>query len=489
MRNIFLIFTLAATFFLTGCATMKTPAKPGDVWTPPKWEKASKKPDTYWKEIRERKSMPGPIGLGEIVEGALANNPSTSKAIAAARAAQAKVKQSESTWYPQVTLETDLTRSRRTDQYDVNELNQLYATPQGSLTMLLFDFGGRASRVREAMNNLVAANFTSNQTVLDVILTAQKAYYSYYSAMALLDASEDDVNDSKTTYYAADQKCRAGIVTMLDVLQSKSTYENALYTREQRRGDLKTAQGTLAQAMGLSADTEMRIEIPEARTPPDVTKQNIKEVINYALEKRPDIAAQRANVNAKAAALAAANSDLFPTLNLGGSVNSNYYDYYGVQKTEPDLDKYNSAFTGFVNVKWNIFDGFYNYSKRNEAKALLKAQEETLLKAEIDASSDVWNKFYAYKTAVSKLTSSEALFESSKKSYELAKDSYDAGLKNIIDLLRSQSDLSTARSKLISSRVDVFTSLADLAHSVGLMSTAVEDHSTSKKGQAENARP
>jgi outer membrane protein TolC len=489
MRKISVIFALVAAFFLSGCATMKTPSKPGDVWTPPKWEKASKKPDTYWKEIRERKSIPGPVGLGEIVEAALENNPSTSKAIATARAAQAKVKQSESTWYPQVTVEADVTRYRRTDEYDVNEMNQLYATPQGSLTMLLFDFGGRAARVKEAMNNLVAANFSYNQTVLDVILTAQKAYYSYYSAMAQLDASEDDVNDSKTTYYAADQKYRAGIVTMLDVLQSKSTFENALYTREQRRGDLKTAQGTLAQSMGLSADTSMRIEIPGARTPPDVTKQNIKQVIDYALEKRPDIASQRASVNAKASALAAANSDLFPTLNLGGSLDSNYYDYYGVQQNEAALDKYNSAFTGFVNVKWNIFDGFYNYSKRNEAKALLKAQEETLLKAEIDASSDVWNRFYSYKTSVSKLTSSEALFKSSKKSYELAKESYDAGLKNIIDLLRSQSDLSAARSKLISSRVDVFTSLADLAHAVGLMSTSVEENSTPKNDQAESTRP
>lgn len=489
MKKPSVVFALVTAMLLPGCATMKTPEKPGDVWTPPKWEKASKKPDTYWKEIRERKFMAESVGLGEIIESALSNNPSTSKAIADAKAAQARVKQSESKWYPKVDLQTQVTRYRRTDEWDVNEQNRLYATPEGSLTFLLFDFGGRASRVREAMNNLVAANFSYNQTVLDVILSAQKAYLSYFSAMAQLDAAEDDVNDAKTTYYAADQKFRAGIVTMLDVLQAKSTYDNALYTREQRRGDLKTAQGNIAKAMGLPADTEIRIEMPKPKTPPDITKENISKVIEYAIGKRPDIASQRAGVAAKAAALSAANSDLWPTLNLGGSIDNNYFDYSGIEKSRTSLDGYNSEYTGYVNVTWNVFDGFYNYSKRNEAKALYKAEQEKLLKAEIDASADVWNKFYAYKTSVSKLSASEALFESSKKSYELANESYDAGLKSIIDLLKSQSDLSTARGKLISSRVDVFTSLADLAHAVGLMTTGVEDESQPQAITASANRP
>lgn len=469
----------AAALFLTGCmATIKTPTKPGDVWTPPKWEKATKQPDTCWKELRERRSSSTELlGLNEIVNDALANNPSTKQAIEQAKAAQAKMKQAESAWYPQVTVGAKVNRDRRIAQYDINEINNMYGGPEADLTFLLFDFGGRAARAKQALHNLVAVNFSYNQTVLDVILAAQKGYYNYYSAMAQIDASLDDLTDSKTTYSAADQKYKAGIVTMLDVLQAKSNYETSLYTLEGLRGNLKTAKAALAKAMGLPADAKLAIELPTHKKQPDVTKQDVTKVINYGLEKRPDIAAERANVRAKASALAAANSDLWPTLNLGASADADYFDHYGAQKNMINLDGYQYDATGYMSVNWNIFDGFNNYSKRNEAKALLKAEEEKLRKAEIDASADVWDKFYAYRTAVSKLAASEALFESSKKSYELASEGYYAGLKNILDLLQSQSSLSSARSKLIASRVDVYISLADLAHAVGIMSTPVEERS------------
>lgn len=476
---------VCAAFFLSGCiTTMKTPSKPGDVWTPPTWEKATKQPDVCWKELRERRSSSvGALGLGEIVEDALANNPSTKQAIEQARAAQARVKEAESAWYPKITVNAQVNSDRRIAQNDINELNNMYGGPEADLTFLLFDFGGRAARAKQALHNLVATNFSYNQTVLDVILSAQKGYYNYYSAMAQLDASMDDLTDSKTTYYAADQRFKAGIVTMLDVLQAKSNYETALFTLEGLRGNLKIAQGDLAKSMGLPADTKLNIQFPTPRTQPDVTKKEVTRVINYALEKRPDIASERATVRAKASALAAANSDLWPTLNLGGTTDANYFDYYGAQKNRVNLDGYQYDLTGYMSVNWNIFDGFNNYSKRNEAKALLKAEEEKLRKAEIEASTDVWDKFYAYKTAVSKLAASEALFVSAKKSYELATDGYKAGLKNILDLLQSQNSLSSARSKVISSRVEVYTSLADLAHSVGLMSTLVEEKSVPVSSQ------
>ncbi len=485
MKKTYFTLIILLSFAVQGCiTTMKTPSKPGDIWAPPKWEKTSREPDTYWSDVRARKVQgSGALELSQIIDASLANNPSTRLAIEQARAAQARVKEAESPWYPQVNVQSSVDREHKIAEWDVNEVNRMYSDSQVSLTFLLFDFGGRAARAKEALHNLVAANFSYNQTVLDVILQAQTSYYNYYSAMAQLDASEDDVSDAHTTYYAAYQKFQSGIVTKLDVLQAKSTYENAIYTREGKRRDLKTTKGDLAKAMGLPPDVDIKIAMPGSKAAPDVTKEDVSKVIDYGLAKRPDIASQRALLRAKEAALAAANSDLFPTIELGGAGDATYTDYYGIDKNQPLLDGYDYDYTGYISLSWDVFDGFNKYSKRNEAKAVFMAEQEKLLKAEIDASADVWGKFYTYRTALSQLVSSEALYESSKGSYSLAKEGYDAGLKSILDLLQSQSQLSSARSKLISSRVFVFTSLANLAHSVGIVSTVVEEKSSPRPGQ------
>ena len=139
------------------------------------------------------------------------------------------------------------------------------------------------------------------------------------------------------------------------------------------------------------------------------------------------------------------------------------YDYFGANK-DSTVD---NAYTGYLSVEWDIFDGFNNLAVRRQAQAEADAERESLMQAELEASAEVWTKYYNFKTAVKKREFSEASYASATESYELALEGYKAGLKNILDLLEAQRSLSAARNRLVESEHDLFVSLAELVHATG----------------------
>ncbi|MDD5236856.1 MAG: TolC family protein, partial [Candidatus Omnitrophica bacterium] len=273
--------------------------------------------------------------------------------------------------------------------------------------------------------------------------------------------------NAKTDFDAAQQRFDAGLATKLDVLEAKSNYDDTLYSLESAKGDVKTAQATLAQAIGFAADTKFRIMHPAKNLPTQISEKDVTLLIEESIEKRQDIAALRADLKTKNALVRAATSDLLPTLNLGASGQKSKYKQYDSTSGITQVDH---TYSAFASVNWNIFDGFYNLNKRRQAKAESDMAFDALIQAEVALSADVWTKYYNFYTAVQKLKFSETFFKTASASYELARESYVSGLKSILDLLQSQTKLKDARSRLIQSKEDVFIALAELAHATGSLS-------------------
>lgn len=470
--KIFIITVFLSALLLSGCSTLNTTGVPTKEWQPPSWEKTTRSADKVWKSIRDQESAPEEaFTLVDCIDTAFTNSPSTREAWSNAKAAWARIKQAESKWYPQATGSAQTQFQKRVTNNSIGNANQADYIIKGDVQMLLLDFGGRASRVTEAKQALIAANFEYNQSIQDLLRDVEIAYYDYYSSQADLEAARANVDDAKMSLDSAEQKLASGLGVKLDVLQARSDYDKSLYSLEDARAGERTARANLARVMGLPADYAFQIALPEEKLPTEISKENISTLIETALEKRPDIAAMRANFRSKQAALGAANSDLWPTLNLGGTADAGEHRYFGSEKNDMLFNsKRGYGYTGYISVNWDIFDGFYLYSKRNEAKAVRDAEREKLRQAELEASADVWTNFYTYNTQVMKLKFSKAAFDSAEEAYSLALEGYNAGLKDILDLLSAQNQLAGSRSAVIDARRDLFAAIVELAHSMGEIS-------------------
>ena len=465
-----LFFLLFISFVLfSGCRTVQAPVTPFEEWTPRATIDTSN--DT-WLSIREQKiDSSEPLSLADVIVIALENNPGTRQAWFMAQAAEAGVKQAKSPYFPQVAVsgkavftKSELTKLlQTTDGYRMVET--LTYMPSVDISLLLFDFGGRKATFKEAAELLIAANFEFNQSLLDLLLSVESAFYQLQSAHATLAAAEADLETALTTRDASQKKLDSGLGTKLDVLQAQSNLDQARYSLEETKGILKTAHAQLAAVLGLPADSEFSIIEVSKEVPAGITTHDISLLIDLALEQRPDIAALQANYRSKQAAVDSAKASLWPSIALGASANGSWYHYY-----EPDLDNdHENEYLGYIGVSWDIFDGFYNANKKRQAQAVASAAKAQLIQAQIAASADVWTKFYNYETAIKKLTFSEAYYSSAQEAYDLAIESYNSGLQNIIDVLQAQSNLSSARSNHIQSITDVFIAVAQLAHATGTL--------------------
>lgn len=449
--------------FMAGCASVRAPSSPDKPWTP-KGKNSFK--ESSWNNIRSKaldKTKPYP--LAELIDIALTNNPQTRDAWEQARIAEARKKQSESAYFPEIDVSGGLTRQKTNSDYGTPySIDYLNSWPNMQFTYLLLDFGGRCSSVKQSMEQLVAANYNFNQTLQDVVLNVEVAYYGFYSSKSSLKAAESDVVSSKASYDAAQDRYDSGVATKLAMLQARAVYEQSLFSLEDAKGNVMTSKAGLASALGYPADTEFDIYFSTSDFPRGGTLEDVSFIINDAMNKRPDIAALRASIRAQESAVRAARSNLYPTLNLSATYQQDNYKYYSYPI--PDLNSDN-ALTALMSLNWNLFNGFNMVNKLKEQNAALELQKIKLQEAEINASVDVWTKYYDFNTALKKLDAAATYLNTVQNSYDLAFESYKAGLQNIIDLIDAESKLFNAKSLLITSQRDALVALAQLAHATG----------------------
>jgi len=471
---------------LGGCKTVEAPRTHHEEWIVPKWEEAAVQPDKKWQQVRKDPyDTAKPLTPAQLIDIALANNPDTQKIWEEARAAEARMRQAKGAYAPQINANTPMARQRVGSTNEAYNDDYLQFGPQLQASYLLLDLGGRDGTVEAATQTLLAANFQFNRALQDLIFNVADGYYSLYSAHALVEAAEADVRDTKTSFDAASAKLEAGLVTRLDVLQAQSQYQTSLFNLDAAEQTVKNAHANLAKVLCWPADKAFEIVTPRLNVEDDISKENISVLIDEALKTRPDISAARANVKAKEASVKVANSNLWPSLNLGSSYAAKVNKYYFAEAVE----NYGNDHTvnGFISVNWAVFDGLANVNRKRAAQAELESAKAALLSAQVNASAEVWTKYYAYKTSVSKLKDSEALLQTATESHALAVEGYGAGLKSILDVLQAQSSLSSARSKVVQSRRDVFVSLADLARAIGWLTTKEAKRVVNARSQGDEA--
>ncbi len=412
--------------------------------------------------------MEGPIGLLEVVERALCNNPQTRQAWANAKAQAAQVGIEESAYLPSINAAYSINKGSASTQvmnlpqlsYDVRTTTRDSST---NLTWTLFDFGLRAATLENARQLLSAANATQNATLQKVFLSAAQAYYDLLSAQAALDASKEAERAARESFMAADAKYKAGAGTLADKLQAQTNYAQVISNRVKADGDLKNAQGTLAVAMGLKANTLFLLSLDGMNSPlPDTAfVQSVDALIEEATRRHPNLIAVRAQLKAAQASVDAAKAEGLPSIALTGALDRN--DQLG--QYPRDTFTHNRSIG--VQVKIPLFDGFGRSYRIQAAQAQVESRAADVANTEQQVSLDVWKSYQALQTETENLKATDELLQSADQSFKVAQGRYKAGVGNILELLNAQSALASAKQQRIQALSNWRTARLSLAASLG----------------------
>jgi TolC family type I secretion outer membrane protein len=401
------------------------------------------------------------------IDIALQNNPATRTSWLEARAAQAVAGSRRSALYPEVNLNASYNRTRQATQGGRTIFNSTTFGPSLVLTYLLLDFGGRAAVVEEARQALIAADFSHNQQIQNVILRTEQSYFGYLNAKELLDAQSATLKERKTSVDAADERHRAGVATINDVLQARTALSQAQLTYESLEQNLRIFQGTLATTMGLAVTTKFDIGALPTDVPIQEVSTAVDALIAQAEAQRPDFAASRAQIQQAEARVREVRSQGLPTVGL--TATGSRTTFRGVASGTA------SPYSIALAMRFPLFTGFRTQYDLRAAKigADLAREDAQSLQQQIDLQ--VWSSYYGLSTAAQRVRTSRDFLSTAQQSADVATDRYRSGVGSILDVLTAEAALESARAQEIQARADWFVAVAQLAHDTGALEAPTEE--------------
>ncbi len=414
-------------------------------------------------------AAPKTITPAEAVDIALRNNPATRGAWQAARAAAATVGSRLSAWYPAVEVDGSYTRQKIAAFNGQSIYYQTSYGPTANLSWLLLDFGSRSGDVEEARQLLAQASAVHDSVIDDVILRVLQAYYGYEGAKALSAAQEASLKQAEENLRAADERHRAGVATIADVLQAKTVASQQRLAYDSVQGQIAVIRGALATALGVPANTPVEAgELPENLDLDRVTR-TVDELIAAAEKQRPDLAAARSAALAAQGHVKSVRSGFFPSLVGSASYGRTFFP--GSDAAVSSVDVYSLGLL----LRIPVFSGFQTRYELRKAQEQAGVAEAAAAGVEQQVIQQVWSSYYNVKTAAQKIRTTRDLVASARESADVTRGRYTAGVGSILDLLTAESSLASARAQDVQARAEFLFALAQLAHDVGSIEPAVKE--------------
>jgi outer membrane protein len=405
--------------------------------------------------------------LGELIDIAESNNPTTQAAWNRAKVTAASVGIAKSELYPTIIA----TASGR------NYLNPLLLyqtfTKQDlgvfdtgvHLAYTLVDFGARRTEITAAQARLVATNLSFNNEHLILIRQVSEAYFNLLKARGLREAAEISLNDAKTTEAAAQERRNNGLATVPEVLEAKAATAKAAYDLQSAIGAEKVEIGNLARAITTNPVKPLKVEPLDQLRIPDKLNQSVEDAINTAFKDRPDLQADQARVSAAQAEVKHAQASYYPSLTFDGS--KGWIRAFGEQHGYPGTYAQTHTYNATLGLKWTVFDGFHRESSISQAKAEEKVATDEVRDRQDEITNQVWNDYTSAETALEQRQAAAALLTASQESYSAALESYKDGVRNFLDVLAAENALAQARAIDVTARTQVLQTFIDLDFRTG----------------------
>ncbi len=405
--------------------------------------------------------------LGELIDIAESNNPTTQAAWNRAKVTAASVGIAKSELYPTIiAFASGRNYLNPLLLYQTFTKQDLGVFDTGvHLAYTLVDFGARRTEISAAQAGLVAANLSFNNEHLILIRQVSEAYFSLLTARGLREAAEDSLNDAKTTETAAQERRNNGLATVPEVLEAKAATAKAAYDLQSAIGAEKVEIGNLARAITTNPVKPLKVEPLDQLRIPDKLDQSVEDAIRTAFKDRPDLQADEARVSAAQAEVKHARAFYYPSLTFEGS--KGWIRAFGEQHGYPGTYAQTHTYDATLGLKWTVFDGFHRENSISQAKAEEKVATDEVHDRQDEITNQVWNDYTSAETALQQRQAASALLTASSESYSAALESYKDGVRNFLDVLAAENALAQARAIDVTARTQVLQTFTDLDFRTG----------------------
>lgn len=389
----------------------------------------------WWTAFNDRR-------LDGFISQGLGQNLDILQALERINQAQANVVISGAGGLPSLTLSADAGR-RGTEGLRGTPDSIPSTSASGSLDASWFlDLFGRYRRSKEsALASLDAAYANVDTARLSLLSSVASAYIDVRYFQERIAIAQANLKSRRETLQLTQLQLEAGAASRLDVVQSEGLVNSTIADIPAFETQFRQAAHRIATLLGMPASSLVNDLQRGARQP--VARFNAKTGVPADLiRNRPDIRAAERQFASAVAEIGVAESQLYPSISLGGSITPSYSRLNG------GSDSHLLSWSFGPALSLPIFDG-------GQLRANVSANESAARESYLAWKQTVLNAVQEVENALAAVTRdgrTVSALRNTVKSYQeslqLATASYRDGASSLLDVLDAQRQVSTAQASL-----------------------------------------
>jgi outer membrane protein TolC len=301
-----------------------------------------------------------------------------------------------------------------------------------------------------ARDSSQAVRLSAEATRLAVRTSLAQTAYVAMAAEEQVAASERGVVSADELVRSAQRRVSAGMAAPLEITRAQAE----LVKRQSDLAGTRAALERTRLAVGilLGRERAVRVVVPEVEGAPNPELGAPgEELVSEALERRPEVAAQRAQQAAAEAGVRSAWGRLVPQLSASATV---------FQADTPLVSGKKEGWRATLDLSWQLYDGGYRYGKLHQAQAQVTGARAGVTAQQLAIREQVQDAQRDLSVAVEQLRLARAQLGLASDSAASIKRSFEAGVASSLDVIdandrlyASDSGLALARARLAQARL------------------------------------
>jgi outer membrane protein len=409
----------------------------------------------------------GAAARAETVGGALIkaylNNPDINTQRAAVRVADENVPKANAGYLPTVSAQGNVSIERANAGVvgpDNSVVGSATATlfPRGygvTATETVFNGNKTINSIRQAESQVFGAREQLRNTEQNTLLAGVTAYMDVLQDTAILDLDRNNVQVLQEQLRETRDRFTVGEVTRTDVAQAEASLSSAQATALSAEATLQAAVARYRQVIGDEPKSLAPVK-PIVKPLP----RTLPEAISISQVEHPAITASLHGVDAAQLQIKIAESALYPTVGVSGSV-TNQFDASGV----PGLHVLSAQLLGQITIP--IYQGGAEYAATRQAKEALSQQELQTDSQRDQVRQAVVASWGANTAAVGVVRAARAAVSANEVALAGVREEAKVGQRTTLDVLNAQQALLQARTALVQAEHDQVVDSYSVLSSIG----------------------
>jgi outer membrane protein len=404
-----------------------------------------------------------PLTLEETIRLVKENNPALKAAAEEVNAADARIQQQKSAYYPQITASAGYRYIDPVSEMGFGGSEPLQFMPNNnyeakiSAKATLLDFGRRGVEVDLARSGKNSADHTLTLARRDLSFSTVELFYGILFLRESIRVEDKEITALQKAFDYTSKRYQAGTATRFDVLTTDVRIQAARSKKLNLEHQLRRNELALHRLTGIATDRPLELTGSFSVHPARPLESTL---VAEAMKQRPEV--QLAGENEQSAKLRRSLA-----VKAGLPVVSATASWGAANGYQPDIDEIRENIAAGIHIELPIFTGFRTTAERQEASARLRAATLRKLDTEQQVKTDVEETLHALETTRKNILTTQSQVQLANLAAEHARARYENGIATTLDLLDTESALAQAELSRLQAAYDYVMNSYTLKRATG----------------------